>query len=347
MPELPEVETIVRDLRPLLAGRTVVGVRQSKKKLRRPWKPAWNADVTGLRFEGLRRRGKWILIDLQKNLSPLASLAAPPLKREGQKPKTEAEATPTSSLSPPSFSGKGAGGLGSSASPLLRVHLGMSGQFTVAPAREPEPDHLHLVFALDNAHELRLRDPRRFGSAEFFASRTVAEAELNAELGAEPFSMNADYFRDAVRRTGRNLKAILLDQGIVAGVGNIYADEACFRARLHPGRVGKSLSPDECDRLREAIEAVLTKAIEARGSTIRDYVGGSGLRGGFQNEFAVYGRTDEPCPTCRTAIAVARHSGRASHFCPACQPDKGVRKQETGVRKKTPTPCSRASPAKG
>src|SRR4051812_34100792 len=118
MPELPEVETVVRDLRPLLVGRTVTGVRLSKRKLRRPWKPAWGAKVTGARVEAVRRRGKWILIDLV-DLTP----------------------------QPPSLLGKGVGGLGSS-SPLLRVHLGMSGQFTVVYATEPEPDHLHVVFAL-------------------------------------------------------------------------------------------------------------------------------------------------------------------------------------------------------
>jgi formamidopyrimidine-DNA glycosylase len=289
MPELPEVETVVRDLRPLLAGRTIAGVRRSKRKLRRPWKPQWDADVTGARVEGLRRRGKWILIDLTA---------------------------------------------GSPTSPLLRVHLGMSGQFTVVPASTPEPDHLHVVFALDNAHELRLRDPRRFGSAEYFPDRGALETAMNADLGPEPFGIDADYFRTAVRGTGRTLKAILLDQTIVAGVGNIYADEACFRARLHPGRAGKSVTTDECDRLREAIEAVIEKAIASRGSTIRDYVGGSGLRGGFQNEFAVYGRTAEPCPACEAAIAVVRYSGRASHFCPVCQKDSPQRARERSKRLK-------------
>jgi formamidopyrimidine-DNA glycosylase len=195
----------------------------------------------------------------------------------------------------------------------------MTGQFTVVPASVVRPDHLHVVFALDNAHELRYRDPRRFGSVEYFANRADAEAELSAELGPEPFGLDAAYFRDAVRGTARNLKAILLDQTVVAGVGNIYADEACFRAKLHPGRTGKSLSADDCDRLREAIESVLTRAIDARGSTIRDYVGGSGLGGGFQNEHAVYGRTDRPCPACAAAIACARYAGRASHYCPSCQ----------------------------
>src|SRR5439155_23762097 len=129
--------------------------------------------------------------------------------------------------------------------------------------------------------------------------------------------------------TRQNLKAVLLNQGFVAGVGNIYADEACFRAGLHPARKGNSLTPAECDRLREAIETVLTRAIESRGSTIRDYVGGSGQRGGFQNEFAVYGRTDEPCPACGTAIKCTRFAGRASHYCPACQRISPQRTQRT------------------
>ena len=281
MPELPEVETVVRDLRPLVTGRTIVGVRHSNKKLRRPWTPAWNARVTGATVAGVRRRGKWILVDLSED--------------HGGKPR-------------------------GSNQPVLRVHLGMTGQFTVVPASTPEPDHLHLAFTLDNGTELRLRDPRRFGSAEFFADRIALEAGMNAELGPAPFALDAAAFRDAVTGTSRNLKAVLLDQTIVAGVGNIYADEALFRSKLHPARTGRSLSPAECDRLRLAIEAVITRAIESRGSTIRDYVGGSGLRGGFQNEFAVYGRTGEPCPTCTGAVACERLAGRSSHFCASCQP---------------------------
>jgi formamidopyrimidine-DNA glycosylase len=280
MPELPEVETVVRDLRPLLTGRTITGVRPSRQKLRRPWKAAWNALAAGAKVEGLRRRGKWILVDL----------------------------------------------VGGS---VLRVHLGMTGQFTVVRATEAEPDHLHLVFALDNGTELRLRDQRRFGSAEYFPDRSALDAEMNEELGPEPFGLDAEYFRDAVRASARPVKAILLDQRVVAGVGNIYADEALFRAKLHPSRAGKRVAPEECDRLREAIEAILTRAIETRGSTIRDYVGGSGLRGGFQDEHAVYGRTGEPCRVCGAAIASARLAGRGSHFCPGCQKSSPQRTRRT------------------
>jgi formamidopyrimidine-DNA glycosylase len=219
----------------------------------------------------------------------------------------------------------------------------MTGQFTVVRATEPETDHLHLVFSLDNGNELRLRDQRRFGSAEYFADRSALDAEMNEELGPEPFGLDAEYFRTAVRASARNLKAILLDQKVVAGVGNIYADEALFRAKLHPQRIGQRVTPEECDRLREAVEAILTRAIETRGSTIRDYVGGSGLRGGFQNEFAVYGRTGEPCRVCGTGIASARLAGRGSHFCGSCQRAAFSRQQakpdSTAARRK-PAPKS-------
>jgi formamidopyrimidine-DNA glycosylase len=271
MPELPEVETVVRDLRPLVSGRTIRGVRQSEQKLRSAWDGSWNSAAAGTTIVAVRRRGKWIIIDL--------------------------------------------------GTPRLIIHLGMTGQLTAVPAATPEPDHLHLVFELDDGTELRFRDIRRFGSASLHADEAEVDAFFEAnQLGPEPFGLDAEYFRRGVRGTTRNLKAILLDQSFIAGVGNIYADEACFRARLHPGRTGNSLKPAEADRLREAVEAVLTRAIASRGSSIRDYVGGSGLRGGFQNEFTVYGREGEPCPSCSTTIQNLRLAGRSSHFCSRCQP---------------------------
>jgi formamidopyrimidine-DNA glycosylase len=313
MPELPEVETVVRDLRPLLAGRTICGVRQSKQKLRLPWKAKWNAAVIGTRIEAIRRRGKWIVVELE-------------------------------------------GLVAQDTSPRLIIHLGMTGQFTAVPASTPLPDHLHLVFELEGGHELRFRDTRRFGSATFCVDETaVAAFFINNGLGPEPFGLDADYFRTFVRGTTRNLKAILLDQSFVAGVGNIYADESCFLAKLHPARKGKTLKPEECDRLREAVETVLTKSIESRGSTIRDYIGGSGLRGGFQNEFAVYGRTGEACTVCGTAVKCVRLAGRSSHFCLVCQPLGAVRKGQAkkgqgargeGQAKKKNSYRSRASPSK-
>ncbi|HUR55091.1 MAG TPA: bifunctional DNA-formamidopyrimidine glycosylase/DNA-(apurinic or apyrimidinic site) lyase [Gemmataceae bacterium] len=295
MPELPEVETVVRDLRPLVKGRTVKAVRRSKLNLRTPWQPAWDAQVIGRKFGGVRRRGKWIVMELSGRAG-------------GVNPPVETSAKHRGVLTPRSPDPA-----------ALVVHLGMSGQFTVVPAGEAIPTHLHVVFELDNGTELRLRDQRRFGLARFHPSLDEALAELDASLGPEPFDYPAKQFRTAMAGTKKNLKAILLDQAVIAGVGNIYADEACFRAKLHPARTGASLSGDEADRLREAVELTLTRAIEGRGSTIRDYVGGSGLRGGFQNEHAVYGRTGEPCPACGTAVECVRLAGRASHFCPSCQ----------------------------
>jgi formamidopyrimidine-DNA glycosylase len=217
--------------------------------------------------------------------------------------------------------------------PRLLLHLGMTGQLTVTPAADARADHTHLVFDLDNAHQLRFRDIRRFGSATLFAAQGDLDVFLSERLGPEPFGLDPVYFRSAVRKSSRSLKAILLDQTIVAGVGNIYADEACHRANLHPGRRGTTVSFAEADRLREAVEAVLTRAIAGRGSSIRDYIGGNGKRGGFQNEFAVYGRTGEPCGRCGTAIDCVRLSGRSSHYCPRCQKNSPRRAQR--ARSKT------------
>lgn len=285
MPELPEVETVVRDLRPLVVGRTIRAVRHGVKKLREPWNPVWNEAVAGAKIEALRRRGKWIIVELI---------------RKADRPR-------------------------------LLVHLGMTGQFTAVPRSADEPDHLHVVFELDKNRELRFRDPRRFGCVTFHSDEAALQSRLDkVGLGPEPFGVDAAYFRLAVRKSARSLKAILLDQGVLAGVGNIYADEACSVSRLHPRRRGTSLTPAEADRLREAIETVLTKAVLRRGSTIRDYVGGSGLRGGMQHEFRVYGRTGDPCLACAVPIECIRLSGRASHYCPSCQ--GSTRSRRSGAR---------------
>jgi formamidopyrimidine-DNA glycosylase len=273
VPELPEVETIVRDLRPLLVGRRFASVRRvSDLELRRPWDRAWPELLSGRRVEAVSRRGKWIVLHLDDG----------------------------------SF---------------LVVHLGMTGQFTVVEAGAAIPDHLHLVFTLKDGRQLRFRDSRRFGSATRFAGAAELEALFEENgLGPEPFDLDPQRWRSALKATTRAIKSVLLDQGVVAGVGNIYADEALFAARLHPGRKACSLTRAEADRLRAAIAEVLRGAIEKRGSSIRDYVGGSGLAGGYQDEFRAYGRKGSPCPRCGTPIAGVRLGGRAAHYCPTCQP---------------------------
>jgi formamidopyrimidine-DNA glycosylase len=274
VPELPEVETVVRELRPLLVGRRIAAVRSSRKPLRKRWQKQWVAPVVGSCIESIDRRGKWILV----NLDPTG---------------------------------------------LLVLHLGMTGQLCVHARTERAADHTHLFFALDDGDkELRFRDIRRFGSVTWHPHRTDWEATIDERLGPEPFDLDARYWREALARTSRCLKAVLLDQCVVAGVGNIYADESLHLAKLDPRMRGERTTFVEANRLRKAIVAVLSRAIESRGSSIRNYVGGSGLMGEYQNEFRAYGRTGKPCVRCRTAIACIRLAGRATHFCPNCQRER-------------------------
>jgi formamidopyrimidine-DNA glycosylase len=272
VPELPEVETVVRDLRPLLVGRRIAAVQVSRKKLRRRWSATWSLHLTGRRVAEIRRRGKWIWVVLE----------------EGQS---------------------------------LVIHLGMTGQLQVMAAQEPRAAHTHLVFDLDEGeHQLRFRDVRRFGSATLFPDLERAEDFFQqAGLGPEPFDLDPRYWKNCLAATRRCLKAVLLDQRVVAGVGNIYADEALFEARLHPARVGHELTAGEANRLRRAVATVLTRAIDKRGSSIRNYIGGSGLKGQYQEEFRAYGCTGQPCPRCRTPVEKIRLTGRSTHFCPRCQ----------------------------
>jgi formamidopyrimidine-DNA glycosylase len=273
VPELPEVETVVRELRPHLTGRKIVHMTTSGKSLRRPWASEWESNLAGQVIERVWRRGKWIILDMAK------------------------------------------GG-------RFVFHLGMTGQLTVKPTDAPVETHTHLLATLSGKNkQLRLRDVRRFGSAEFFADQPALEEFFeSSKLGPEPFELPPRYWRERLAATDRCLKAVLLDQRVVVGVGNIYADESLHRARLHPARQARDLSAEEVSRLRRAIVAVLRQAIERRGSSIRDYIGGSGRKGRFQREFRVYGRPGKPCLTCRAPIERIRLAGRSTHFCPRCQP---------------------------
>lgn len=274
MPELPEVETVVRDLRPLVTGRRIRSVWVSDQSLRRTWEQPWTAQVVDAKIGELRRRGKWILMPLSSGL-------------------------------------------------WMLVHLGMTGQFTISPTKHPLADHTHLRFTLSGrpAEELRFRDIRRFGSATLFETESELTSFLDDRLGPEPTDLKTPDWRQALLQTKRALKATLLDQKVVAGIGNIYADESLFAARLYPGKLACQVRPAEAERLRVSIGAVIERAITYRGSTIRNYVGGSGLTGGFQNEFTVYGRTGEPCVRCETPIRMMRMAGRSTHYCPRCQPE--------------------------
>ncbi len=269
MPELPEVETVVRSLRPGLTGRTIIGVRVGRKKLRVPWIGVWTRAVMNQRIASVSRRGKWIIIELDAG--------------------------------------------------ALLGHLGMTGQLTVGAGDNKRCPHTHLVFNLGDEHRMRFRDERRFGSLQLFPTLKELNGYLDERLGPEPFGLHPHYWRAALSGSKRPIKALLLDQSVIAGVGNIYADESLYAARIHPAALTHRLTPAQATALRKSVEKVLTHAIESRGSSIRNYLDGTGERGGYQKEFKAYGRTGKPCRRCRVAIERIRLAGRSSHYCPQCQ----------------------------
>src|SRR5262249_39547523 len=171
---------------------------------------------------------------------------------------------------------------------------------------------------------------RRFGSVRYCATAEELDGLLGGKLGPEPWEMEPEAWFRKLKSSRRCLKAILLDQTVVAGVGNIYADESLFVGGISPKLLGCRISRPQADRLLLAIVQVLDNAIRYRGSSIRDYVGGNGEQGQYQNELQVYGRTGEPCANCGRAIACIRLAGRATHFCLRCQP---VRSQRSKVRR--------------
>jgi len=280
VPELPEVETIVRDLSPRLRSRRITEVWVGEKNLRRPYDPQWTPKLIGRRIRSLFRRGKWIVVCLEKKV-------------------------------------------------YLLFHLGMTGQLTVVSSKEPVPPHTHVILGLnpfgrapngERSLQLRFRDIRRFGSITLLSDETQLKDFFNkCRLGPEPFGLDLKYWQNCLAQTNRCLKAVLLDQRVLAGVGNIYSDEALFEARLHPKRMGRNVGSKEASRLRRAIHTVLNRAINKRGSSIRDYVSGNGNQGEYQEEFRVYGRAGDPCLRCGRSIRRIRLAGRSTHYCPECQ----------------------------
>ena len=295
MPELPEVETIVADLRPHLAGRTIVSCELRFPSIVRHPEPELFIDaVAGMRIANVRRRGKYILVDLEKDL-------------------------------------------------VMVVHLGMTGQLRLVDADAPMETHTHVVLTLDGkanstspsglsghlphkwgrgaTQQLRYRDPRRFGRLLVGTERELLAAKQMPLLGPEPidpdFASEELYRRLRKRRT--SLKAVLLDQATVAGVGNIYADESLHRARLRPDRIAGGLSRKSTQRLHESLRYSLLTAIANRGSSVDTYRDAWGEIGGQQEKLLVYGRAGEPCLTCGRPLAMVRIAGRSSVFCRRCQ----------------------------
>ncbi|MDR3736583.1 MAG: bifunctional DNA-formamidopyrimidine glycosylase/DNA-(apurinic or apyrimidinic site) lyase [Acidobacteriaceae bacterium] len=192
------------------------------------------------------------------------------------------------------------------------IHLGMTGRLLVADPNVPPPPHTHLIASLQSGHELRFTDPRRFG-------RISVSIETYTGPGSEPLTITPEAFIALFHNRKTPIKAALLNQKLLHGVGNIYADESLFRAGILPKRQAGRLTRAELTRLHTALKAVLKRAIKLGGSSVSDYVDAEGMRGYFQIEHHVYLRTGQPCHTCKTTIRKITIGGRSTHFCPNCQ----------------------------
>jgi formamidopyrimidine-DNA glycosylase len=280
MPELPEVETIRRTLAPAL-GQRVGEVWSDGLPLRlgRPVELArLRRAARGARIGGLRRRGKYLLIDLERG----------------------------------------------AAAHTLIVHLGMSGRLRFTAARDRVEPHTHVILSTSGsrgARQLRFVDPRRFGLVEVVRRDREDEHPALARLGVDPLveGVSGELLHQAVRARRGSLKSILLDQTVVAGVGNIYASEALWRAGVPPTLPGRRLGRARAERLAEAIAETLTRAIEDHGTSLRDFVDGEGRRGEHSGALWVYGREGLACPSCRTAVRRRVQDQRATDYCPVCQ----------------------------
>ena len=276
MPELPEVETIRRQLAPHLEGRFLRSLEVLDQRWCDPAAPEELDDaVRGRRIESMGRRGKYFVIGLEDDVH-------------------------------------------------LVMHLRMTGNLLLVEEADdvPERPHLRARMALEGGRRLLFTDQRRFGTGVVLLGTPAVEDYFASRLGVEPLSpdFTADALRDLAAGRRAPVKAFLLTQERVAGVGNIYADEALFRARIHPLRPVGTLKRPKLSALRDAVVASLEAGIDARGATIDDFRHADGARGTFQDRFQVHRREGEPCPRCGTRIRKIRAAGRGTYFCPKCQP---------------------------
>ncbi len=310
MPELAEVETVARGLR-AIAGCRITGVRFGKTDfIHQPAR--LEALLPGSLIAEIRRHGKLLLIGCDRPPGETLALRSP-----GKPAPVVAKSWQAPGCTGTSSTCRYGDGAAGPARLWLMVHLGMTGQLLLDDPAGPVAPHTHAWFALDDGRELRYVDIRRFGRLRV---ATPAElASLLAPLGAEPLELPRAEFRRRLGSRRAGLKALLLDQHVLRGLGNIYADESLWRARLHPLRLGSDLSVAELDRLWRSIRRVASEAIRRRGTSIANYVDTQGRPGTFQRFLRVYQRTGRPCPRCHAAIERAIIAGRSSHFCPRCQ----------------------------
>ncbi|HET9086605.1 MAG TPA: bifunctional DNA-formamidopyrimidine glycosylase/DNA-(apurinic or apyrimidinic site) lyase [Acidobacteriaceae bacterium] len=289
MPELPEVETIARGVDKRVRGRRIVSVWTSSKP--EPFKSAPEEMVEALKgsvIQKVHRVGKHIVIDLART--------AEAAQWRGQ----------------------------------WLVHLGMTGRLLVSHFDVAVPLHTHAIAQLDDQRELRFVDPRRFGRLQVLdlsqmpqpnkpSGGELAQAKRFTGSGQEPLTISRDAFRELFRLRRTPIKSALLNQSLLQGVGNIYADESLFRAGIRPRRYAARLTAREMADLWAALQGVLREAIALGGSSVSDYVGADGAKGFFQLEHKVYMRTGKPCTRCGTPIRRVVVAGRGTHYCPECQ----------------------------
>lgn len=283
MPELPEVETTRRGIAPHAIGRTVIAVEVHDGRLRWPVPLTLPATLTGRTLTRLDRRSKYLLFRCER-------LADHQLSDYGG---------------------------------TLLVHLGMTGSlrwYSDAAAAPPRRVHDHVDIRFENGAVLRYHDPRRFG-AILWVGDPVGQHPLLAALGPEPFEtgFNAEALHQALRSRTAAIKLALMDNHVVVGVGNIYANEALFHAGIHPTRAANRVSLRRLGLLVDAVRSTLSAAIAKGGSTLRDYVDSSGEPGYFQLDYYAYGRAGLPCRHCATPLNAIRQGGRATTYCPRCQ----------------------------
>lgn len=211
----------------------------------------------------------------------------------------------------------------------LLVHLGMTGAMMPRAVSEPHAKHTHLVALLDDGRELRYVDPRRFGRMALLAGEAL-RVELR-RFGADPLEAPVGEFVRRIRERRARIKALLLDQQVLRGVGNIYADESLWKARIHPAQIGERLRPEQLEKLYRALQEILKKAIALRGSSISDFLDAEGEPGEYQLHHKAYGREGEPCYRCKTPIRRIVVAGRSSYFCPHCQKRRGASKRAAKV----------------
>ncbi|MFW2589585.1 bifunctional DNA-formamidopyrimidine glycosylase/DNA-(apurinic or apyrimidinic site) lyase [Sagittula sp. SSi028] len=282
MPELPEVETVRRGLAPAMEGTVIAQARVNRPDLRWPFPDRMAERLTGARVLQLRRRSKYILADLDRGET-------------------------------------------------LLIHLGMSGRMLVSgdPLGQfvhdhPAPEkHDHVVFDMANGARITFNDPRRFGAMDLLETSTAEAHPLLAQIGPEPLGngFTESHLVDALKTRNTPIKSALLDQKTVAGLGNIYVCEALFRAGIHPVRRARNISAKRIATLVPIIRTVLEDAIDAGGSSLKDFRQADGELGYFQHSFDVYGREGEPCrtPDCTATVQRVVQSGRSSFYCPSCQ----------------------------